>query len=336
MKDFWLSCGHHLLDRDDGGGLLVTDDFLKVYLARPELVPPPEACAAERALHAALLADPRRPVAAAEIAAIADADARENWEVMLAFRDHLTGHRTLEAAYLDICGAACKMPPLFVNQLVHVILRNALDGCEDPYVLRAAELFFRPQRMTLHDGSLIAADEETIAGTERDAGVAAGLDARPAGRSRDRRHQRRQRRPLFRAQRPVPRGARSHRRPARTRGAGAGDRALGRASARRSRSTVEPFTEVQDANLTWYVGLDAAGTRIGDALWNGEELDDARRASVVGLLPADLHAIPNVAAERVKGEPVYLILAMDADKVLRIKPQNLVTGLPIKHLEAVS
>ena len=63
-KDFWLSCGHHLLDRDAGGGLLLTDEFLKVYLARPELMPPPEACAAERALHAALLAEPRRPVSA--------------------------------------------------------------------------------------------------------------------------------------------------------------------------------------------------------------------------------------------------------------------------------
>ena len=34
MTDFWLSCGHHLLDHDEGGGLLVTDEFLKVYLAR--------------------------------------------------------------------------------------------------------------------------------------------------------------------------------------------------------------------------------------------------------------------------------------------------------------
>ena len=55
-------------------------------------------------------------------------------------------------------------PPLFVNQLVHVILRNALDGVSDACVLRAAELFFRTQRVTLHDGSLIAADEETVAG----------------------------------------------------------------------------------------------------------------------------------------------------------------------------
>ena len=49
MKDFWLSSGHHLTERDAGGGLLVTDEFLKVYLARPELTPPPGACAAERA-----------------------------------------------------------------------------------------------------------------------------------------------------------------------------------------------------------------------------------------------------------------------------------------------
>src|SRR3954468_18130636 len=169
-KDFWLSCGHHLLDRDAGGGLIATDEFLKVYLARPELTPPPEACAAERALLAGLLIEPRREVAATEIATIADADARENWHVMLAFRDQLTGHRTIEAAYLDIIRRGLKVPHLFINQLVHVILRNALDDCDDAYVLRAAELLFRPQRMTLHEGSLIAADEETIAG-ERDTPV---------------------------------------------------------------------------------------------------------------------------------------------------------------------
>ena len=87
MKDFWLSCGHHLLDRGEGGGLVVTDEFLKAYLARPELAPPPEACAAERALHHALLENPRRAVAGREIATIADPDARENFELLIAFRD---------------------------------------------------------------------------------------------------------------------------------------------------------------------------------------------------------------------------------------------------------
>src|SRR3954447_10666068 len=166
MTDFWVSCGHHLVDRDDGGGLVPSDSFLKAYLARPELAPPPEACAVEKTLHAALLADPRRPIGAADIAAIADADARENWTLMIGFRDHLLAHPTLEAAYLALARrGAAGMPPLFINQLVHVILRNILDGCDDAFVLRAAELFFRPQRMTLHEGALIAADEETIAGT---------------------------------------------------------------------------------------------------------------------------------------------------------------------------
>src|ERR1700694_1783403 len=160
MKDFWLSCGHHLLDRDDGGGLLVTDEFLKAYLARPELAPPGDACISERTLHAALLTNPCRPVAASEIAAIADRDARENWALMTAFRDRLVDRRTVEAAYLDLIRrGAGDTPPLFINHLVQVILRNLLDGCEDPFVLRAAELFFRPQRLTVHAGSLIAADE---------------------------------------------------------------------------------------------------------------------------------------------------------------------------------
>jgi hypothetical protein len=188
MKDFWLSCGHHLTDRSSGGGLLVTDEFLKIYLARPELNPPPQACAAEREFHAALLSDPRRRISTEEIATIEDADARENWQLMVAFRDHLLGHNTLEAAYLDLVRHGVgKTPPIFLNQLVHVILRNALDRCEDPFVLRAAELFFRPQRMTLHEGSLIAADEETIG-----ADLAARLYAGNPRHRWDRRPHRRQ------------------------------------------------------------------------------------------------------------------------------------------------
>ena len=115
-------------------------------------------------MHRELLADPRQAVGPGQIAAIADADARENWEVMVAFRDHLARHRTLEAAYLDIVRRNLKFPHVFINQIVHVILRNVLDDCDDPFVLRAAEMFFRPQKMTVHEGSLMAADEETIAG----------------------------------------------------------------------------------------------------------------------------------------------------------------------------
>jgi hypothetical protein len=100
MKDFWIACGHHLLDRNESGGLCVTDEFLKAYFARPELMPPDDACPVERRLHRELLADPRQPVGTDEIAAIADQDARENWWFVVAFRDLLLRHPTLEAAYL--------------------------------------------------------------------------------------------------------------------------------------------------------------------------------------------------------------------------------------------
>src|SRR5262249_8688511 len=143
----------------------VAEGFLRAYPGRPGLPPPPNACVAERSLHAALLSNPRRPVAASEIAAIADADARENWTLMTAFRGHLVGHKTVEGAYLDLVRRGVgRTPPLFVNQLVHVILRNLLDRCDDVFMLRAAGLFFRPQRLTVHDGSLIAADEEKVTG----------------------------------------------------------------------------------------------------------------------------------------------------------------------------
>ena len=59
------------------------------------------------------------------------------------------------------------------------------------------------------------------------------------------------------------------------------------------------------------------------------------RAQLVGLYrltfrePADM-------TEKVRGEPVYLLAAMTPDEKLRLKPQNLVTGLPVRHQEAVN
>ena len=99
--------------------------------------------------------------------------------------------------------------------------------------------------------------------------------------------------------------------------------------------TIEPLKELRDAPLTWYVGLDADATKIGDRLWNGEDLNETAMTGVIGLFALTFRD-PSIMLDKVKGEPVYLILAMTPDKTIRMKPQNLVTGLPIKHLEAVS
>jgi hypothetical protein len=99
---------------------------------------------------------------------------------------------------------------------------------------------------------------------------------------------------------------------------------------------IEPLTELRDAKFTWYVGLDADGSRIGDQLWNGEELDEAAAANVVGLFRLTFRDPDVVVEKKVRGESVYLILAMTPDKLLRLKPQNLVTGLPVRALETVT
>jgi hypothetical protein len=334
MRDFWLSCGYHLLDRDHAGRLLVTDEFLKAYLARPELMPPPEACPAERQLHGSLLSHPRQPVTRTQLELLADPDARENWENMIAWRDHLVKHRTLEAAYLDIIRRNIRLPQVFIGHLVQAILRGALNDCHDAFILRAAEMFFRPQRLVVQEGSLVAIDEETEAllGRQPQSPLVAllGLPATTEvdmlndatadtywGRS-DR----------FDMGLDLTAGQR-------------GLAALGDVMTRWLSHllaidvAIEPLMELRDAPLSWYVGLDFDGTRIGDAVWNGDDLDNAMRARLVGLFrltfrdPADM-------IERIRGEPVYLLAAMTPGEELRLKPQNLVTGLPIRQQEAVN
>jgi hypothetical protein len=335
MRDFWISCGHHLLDRAPGGGLVVTDEFLKAYFVRPELVPPRDACAAERMLHAALLENPRRSVDADEIAMVADADAHENWQFVLAFRDLLLRYPTLEAAYLALMrGGPVALPPLFVHQLAHVILRNALDGCDDPLVLRAAELFFRAQRITLHEGSLLAADEEKIAGTSVTplsplvSMLGVPSEAQIDILTRENAQSYWERSDMFDMALDLT-GGRDGLRAL----AGAMTRWISHLMA--LEVTIEPLTELHDAKFTWYVGLDSEATAIGDQLWNSASLDDAQAGRVVGLFRLTF-ADAAIVVDAVRDEPVYLLLAMTPDKLLRMKPQNLLTGLPVKHLEAVS
>jgi hypothetical protein len=95
------------------------------------------------------------------------------------------------------------------------------------------------------------------------------------------------------------------------------------------------LTELRDASLSWYVGLDSDATRIGDTIWNGNKLDDAVRGRLICIYRLTFHN-PLDMMEKVRGEPVYLLMAMTADEVLRLKPQNLVTGLPIRRGEMVN
>ena len=333
-RDFWLSCGHHLLDREATGKLLVTDEFLKAYLARPELMPPAEACSAERGLHSALLRDPRQPIAASRVAAVADADTRENWQTTIAWRDHLVRYCSLEAAYLEIVRRDIKFPHILICQLVRAILRNALDDCGDVFMLRAAEMFFRPQRLVLQEASIVAVDEETdpSPGLHSPSPLSSLLGLLPTAEidllSDSTAESYWERSDRFDMALDLTTGRR-------------GLIALGDVVARWLSHllaidvVVEPLAELQRVPFSWYVGLSSDATRIGDAIWNGDDLDDTARAQLVSLFRLTFRD-PADVIENVRGEPLYLLLAMNSEGMLRLKPQNLIAGLPIRQVETVN
>jgi Family of unknown function (DUF6352) len=332
--DFWLSSGHHLLDHDKHGRLVLTDEFLKVYLARPELVPPDDACIVERAIYQKLVRNPRALVSAAEIRDMTDRDARENWQHLTGFRDALVAAPTLEAAYIALVrGAKVATPPIFLNQLVHVIARNMLDGETDPFVLRAAELLFRPQRLTIKDGVMLLADEELVDGTNvtdhtsplvaifgdakaRNLDVMTTETAYHYFEHSDAHHM-----------------VLDFRQSQQARGA------FAQVIARWVRHmhglvvTVAPIEKLEQADWVWFVGLDQEGTRIGNALWQSEEPPELGRERIVALFRMTF-AEPQDMLAHVAGKPVYLILGMTPNRIIRLKPQNLITGLPLREKSA--
>ena len=66
-------------------------------------------------------------------------------------------------------------------------------------------------------------------------------------------------------------------------------------------SLSEPLDALRSAALSWYVGHDAYGTKIGDALWDGAQIDEATRERVVGLFRLSFRDVSCVI-ERLKGE----------------------------------
>lgn len=319
--------------RDAHGRLGVSDDFLRAYYLRPEIHPLEESCDAERALHASLIEAPRRSVAAEELAAIADADARDNYGVVLRFRDRLLAAGTLEACYAGLFrGEGVDVPPLFVDQLVHAILRNVLGDRADPLEARAAELFFREQKTTFREGHVLLADLETV---ERHAsgsrygslgrliveaeGAIAGVELEVLGRAnaalyweRESRHDT-------------------------VIGLNYGQPALD-AFARVIEAwiahffgievKVRPIRAIEEARWAWHIGLDAESTAILNALWRGEEVDPGRMHRILALLRMDFSDAGALRAE-VAGRPVYLALSANEADEVHMKPQNLLINLPL-------
>jgi hypothetical protein len=352
----WPASGHALLQADEHGSLRPSDDWWRGLLARPELAPIAESCQSERALHAALLDEPTRTVTPERLARLQDADAQENYAVFLAFRDALLAAGTLQAYYLSLFrSGSVNIPPAFVDHLAQLILCQLLQDSGDAFEARAAELLFRPQRVTLQNGRVLAADRDTVDQRQQTGGLgelgrlllqaqvnlgatdmtvlnadnAAGywqrsgrgdnhypylLDLTPQKITQDLGH-----------------GLQFQ-----LSAANGGLAALGRVLQRwvahllgvRVRITV--VERINDQRWRWHIGLDAEATALLNDLYQGAEVDAERQRRLLGLFRLDFEDPAEMRAD-VAGRPVYLGLAMAADGVLRLKPQNLLTNLPLRE-----
>jgi hypothetical protein len=331
VDDFWQSSGFHLLARRGDGRLAVTDDFLRAYLARPELRPE-DSCAAELELHRSLLAAPRMPVGSDRLAGLADPAARDNYAAFLRFRDLLLAHDSIEASYLALFrDGAVGLAPLFLDQMVHAILRGVLDGCRDPFRLRAAELLFRTQTVNITEGVVMLADEETVemhvARSQRARELVQPAAAAPAQVELD----------VMSAADAADYWRRSDR----------FDMALDLGFTQPGLDalcrvleawvahflavgvSVQPVQQIRDERWVWHIGLDAEATAILNGLYRGETVADSRIARLLSLFRLEFRD-PADMREDIAGRPVYLAMAMTAASRLRLKPQNLLVHLPLR------
>ena len=354
MLDFWPGCGWRHLRTDDQGRLPPSAAWTAHWLDRPELALVDESCPAEIALHQALRADPLRPVPPAELAALLDEDARENYRWFLALRDGVWAAGTLESFYTGLFRQqAITLPPLFIDAITQTLLRQRLDVGADAFTARAAELLFRPQRITLQDGRVLAGDRATLDRLS-DAGGFGALgrllaEAKVPLRTaqlqvlspdnaaeywQDRGHDGHERyRFVLDLTHQVPKAlAPGVNVPVTL--AHSGLTALARVLASWVQQllgvvvTITPVARIDDADWRWHLGLDVESSAILNDLYRGQAVDEARLARLIGLFRLDFAHPADMRAD-LAGAPVYLGLAMAADGGLRLKPQNLLLNLPL-------
>jgi hypothetical protein len=309
----------------------VTDDFLRAYYLRPEIHPVGESGEGELRLHAQLMADPRREISEHDLESVEDADARDNYRVILKFRQKLLDAGTVEGCYMSLFKAPIDIPPMFVDQLVHVVLRNILDGTDDALRLRAAEIFFREQKATIHEGHALLADLETVemhASGNRYGSIGrliveaqgdlAKVDLDVLDRAnaalyweRESRHDTvisvTYGRPALDAFCRVIEAWVFH--------------FLG------TKVNVKPVRKIEEAPWAWHIGLDAESTAILNELWSGKEIEQGRMRNILTILALQFDDLAAMRAD-IRGRTVYLALSCE-DGVVRMKPQNLLTNLPL-------
>lgn len=348
-RSFWPASGFDTLQRSARGWLVPTDDYLRLFLARPELALVEESCPNEHKLHAALQAEPQRAVALVELAALKDADARESYTLFINFRDELLAAGTLEACYLALFRRGVMgVPPLFLDFLAQAIVQNVVHDTQDMYELRAAEMLFRPQRISIEDGQILSGDLAVLDMLKETSGLGdigrllaeakapvrevqvqvlsdenAGVYAQSGARHNfllDLTHS---------VQNDLSHGLVLTMTRARS-----GLNALARVLEKwvlhllGTQVRIQALQKVEDSGWRWHVGLDVQATTLLNDLYEDKPVDEARMKRLLSLFKLEF-AEPKEMRADVAGKPVYLGLMMNEAGELRLKPQNLLLNLPL-------
>ena len=275
---------------------------------------------------------PRRPLSESDLSQVEDVDARDNYRLLMRFRDRLLAAGTVEGCYMTLFKGPIDVPPMFIDQLAHVVLRNILDGCDDPLRLRAGELFFREQKVTLQEGHVLVADDETVqmhaAGNRYGSIGRLIVEAQGEVGKIDLDVLDRANAPLYweRESRYDTVISLTYGRPALD--ALCRDIEAWVAHFLNLKVSVKPIRRIDEAHWAWHVGLDAESTAILNELWAGGEIEAGRMRRVLALFALQFDD-PAAMRSDIAGRTVYLALSCGEDEVVRMKPQNLLTNLPL-------
>jgi hypothetical protein len=352
----WPSSGHAHLLVNAQGWLQDTPAYWRHWLARPELALVPESCRAERALHGQVMQQPLLRVTDLQLASLADADVAQNWRHFLALRDAVQSAGSLQAWYLTLLRSGnVSVPPLFVDLAVQAIVQHLLLDSDEALGLRAAELFFRPQRITFAQGRVLAADSATLEEQAQTQGLGelgrllaqakistTPLDLPVLGPDNAARYWADASRDDFRSSLVLDLTQQlstdlGHGLQFKMSNARSGLKPLAELLQRWVQHllgvavTIEPVHRIDDPQWRWHVGLDAEASALLNDLYQGHSVDDERTARLISLNRLRF-VNPQEMRQDVAGKPVYLGLMATASGQLRLKPQNLLLNLPLAAL----
>jgi hypothetical protein len=209
--------------------------------------------------------------------------------------------------------------------MVQIILRNILNETPYPMQVRASEIFFRTQVVTIAEDEIMVADEATVQ-LQAEKKITKANDPKQFEVDID----------ILRESSADNYWGRSDKfdtsidlaytKP--------GLDALARVIEKwinhflSIEVSIKPMQKIEDEKWSWHLGLDSNSNKILNDLYHGLEVDEERLKQILCLFQLDSD---QGFVKEMNGKPVYVGLAMNENSKIQFKPQNILTNLPLSN-----